>query len=123
MDVVNVLFEIPIIANRVFPKSTIPQCQFTVSVTGYSTPRNMTSALFTFTPTTGTILGATTATVQLGPAFTTWYATTASNAFGSQFTVSVPFTFSPSTVAPVAALTVSLTNSIGTSATSSSVSP
>lgn len=99
---------------------------FTVSITGYSTPRDMTSALFTFTPTTGTNLGSNTVTVPLGTAFTNWYGTPTSVAFGSQFTVSVPFTFTSTGVisaAPVAALTVSLTNSKATSTTSGSVSP
>ncbi len=114
----------PVITKVVITNAT--SSGFTVSVTGYSTPRDMTSALFTFTPTTGTTLGATTATVQLGTAFTNWYGTTTSNAYGSQFTVSVPFTFTSTGVisaAPVAALTVSLTNSKATSTTSGSVSP
>jgi hypothetical protein len=100
---------------------------FNIAVTGYSTPRDMTSALFHFTPTTGTNLAATDVTVQLGTAFINWYNSSASNAFGSQFTVTVPFTFQvssgPISIAPVAALTVSLTNSIGISTTSNPASP
>lgn len=104
---------------------TAPTC-FLVSVTGYSTARDMTSALFTFTPTTGTTLGSNTATVQLGAAFTTWYQTTASNAFGTQFTFTIPFAVSSTGTisgAPIASLTVSLTNSKGTSTTSNPVNP
>ena len=102
-----------------------PTC-FVVSVTGYSTARDMTSALFTFTPTTGTNLGGNTSTVQLGAAFTPWYQTTASNAFGTQFTFAIPFTVSSTGTisgAPIASLTVSLTNSKGTSTTSNPVNP
>ena len=99
---------------------------FTVAVTGYSTPRDMTSAQFNFTPTTGTTLAASSATVQLGNAFTQWYGTTASNAFGSQFTFTIPFTVSSTGVisgAPISAITVSLTNSKGTSTTFGPVNP
>jgi hypothetical protein len=92
---------------------------FNIAVTGYSTPRDMTSAQFHFTPTTGTNLAATDVTVPLNTAFINWYASSASNAFGSEFTVTVPFTFvvstGPVSIAPVAALTVTLTNSAGTS--------
>jgi hypothetical protein len=92
---------------------------FNIAVTGYSTPRDMTSAQFHFTPTTGTNLATTDVTVQLGTPFVNWYNSSASDAFGSEFTVTVPFTFQvpsgPISVAPVAALTVTLTNSIGTS--------
>jgi hypothetical protein len=100
---------------------------FNVAVTGYSTPRDMASALFHFTPTTGTNLAATSATVQLATPFINWYASSASNAFGSEFTVTVPFTFvvstGPISIAPVAALTVTLTNSAGVSETSNPASP
>ena len=100
---------------------------FNIAVTGYSTPRDMTSALFHFTPTTGTTLAATDVTVPLNTAFVNWYASGASNAFGSQFTLTVPFTFQVSTgpisIAPVAALTVTMTNSAGVSATSNPANP
>jgi hypothetical protein len=100
---------------------------FTVAVTGCSTPRDMTSALFHFTPTTGTNLATTDLTVPLNTPFVSWYNSSASNAFGSQFTVTIPFTFQVSTgpisIAPVAALTVTMTNSAGASATSNPASP
>ena len=92
---------------------------FNIAVTGYSTPRDMTSAQFHFTPTTGTNLATTSVTVAVGTPFLNWYNGSASNAFGSEFTATVPFTFEvpsgPISIAPVAALTVTLTNSIGTS--------
>jgi len=103
----------------------------TIAVTGFATPRNMTSAVFHFTPTSSTNLGAgvgtpADVTVQVGSQFTTWYGSTASNAFGSQFTMTIQFTFSstgPSTVAPIASVTLNMTNSVGASATSTPVSP
>jgi hypothetical protein len=100
---------------------------FNVAVTGYSTPRDLASALFHFTPTTGTNLAATDVTVALSGGFATWYGGSASAAFGSAFTVTIPFTFQvssgPISIAPVAALTVSLTNSVGVSTTSNPVNP
>jgi hypothetical protein len=100
---------------------------FNIAVTGYSTPRDMATAVFHFTPTTGTNLAAMDVTVQLGTAFTNWYNSSLSTTSGSQFTVTVPFTFQvssgPIPIAPVAAVTVNMTNSIGASATSTSVSP
>jgi large repetitive protein len=92
---------------------------FNIAVSGYSTPRDMVSAQFQFTPTTGTNLATTGVTVSVGTPFLNWYNSSASDAFGSEFTLTVPFTFQvssgPISIAPVAALTVTLTNSIGTS--------
>jgi hypothetical protein len=100
---------------------------FNIAVTGYSTPRDMSSALFHFTPTTGTNLASLDVTVQLGALFINWYNSSASIPFGSEFTVTVPFTFQvssgPVSIAPVAAVTVSLTNSVGVSATSNPANP
>ena len=95
---------------------------FAVVVTGFSTPRNMTSALFHFAPTTGTNLAATDITVQVGTAFTAWYNSAASNATGSQFTMTVPFNVSGATF-PITAVTVQLTNSAGNSAVSPPANP
>jgi putative Ig domain-containing protein len=95
---------------------------FNVIVTGYSTPRNMTSALFHFSATTGTNLAATDITVPVGPTFTNWYNNAASNAFGSQFTMTVPFTVTGATF-PVSAVTVQLTNSVGNSTVSAPANP
>jgi hypothetical protein len=114
----------PVIVNLVVCNSTATG--FSAQLTGYSTPRDMSNVTFTFTPTTGTNLASTTATVQLGSVFTTWYGSTASNAFGSLFTLTVPFTAGstgPISGAPIAALTASLTNSRGTSATSNPANP
>jgi len=83
----------------------------TVTVTGYSTTRDMTSGTFTFAPATGSTLAQNTVTVPLSSAFTTWYQNSASNAFGSQFKLTVPFTVS-SNAAGVASVSVTLTNSV-----------
>jgi large repetitive protein len=104
---------------------TVTAGGFSVSVTGYSTPRNMTSALFHFTSPTNTQLAAADVTVPLTSAFTSWYGSAASNAFGSQFTMTVQFSFTgpPGTTVPFTAVTVTLTNSVGTSAVFGPLNP
>jgi hypothetical protein len=96
--------------------------QFNVAVTGYSSTRDMVSALFHFTPTTGTTLATPDITVQLGAAFAAWYANSASNVFGSQFTLTVPFTYQANAI-PFTAVTVTLTNSKGASNPSAAANP
>jgi hypothetical protein len=90
---------------------------FSISVTGRSTPRDMRSALFHFTSPTNAQLASADVTVPLTTAFTSWYGSAASNPFGSTFTMTVQFTFTgpPGTTVPFTAVTVTLTNSIGTS--------
>lgn len=88
---------------------------YEVLVTGYSTARSVTRGTFTFRPTSTGNLQTTTLQVDLTPAFTTWFGSTAANAFGSQFTVTVPFSVSGPSNA-VASVTVVLTNARGDSA-------
>jgi Putative Ig domain len=88
---------------------------FDVVLTGYSTPRDMTSATFTFTATTGTqFSGAATFTVPLSAAYSAWYGSAQSQSFGSMFQLQVPFTLSGS-AGVLQSVSVTLTNSIGTS--------
>ena len=86
-----------------------------VTVTGYSTTRDMVSGVFTFAPATGSTLSQSAITVQLGSAFSTWYQSSASNQFGGQFLLTVPFSVSGD-AADVASVSVTLTNSQGASA-------
>jgi hypothetical protein len=88
---------------------------FTVVITGFSTTRDMVSGLFHFAPSTNATLAASDVTVQLGAAFTSWYSNTASNAVGSQFLLTVPFTTQNGPPGDIVAVTVTLTNSKGTS--------
>ena len=90
---------------------------FTISVTGRSTPRDMTSALFHFALPTTTQPSTLDVTVPLTTAFTSWYSSSSSTAFGSNFTATVQFTFTGpvgSTI-PFTAVTVTMTNSVGAS--------
>ena len=95
---------------------------FTVAVTGFSTPRDMQTLTFHFVPTGGTTLAQPDVTVNVSSPFTTYYAGATAQTFGSQFTASVPFTFSSASI-PVSSLTVTAANSQGTSTASNSVSP
>ncbi len=87
----------------------------TVTVTGYSTTREMVSGQFTFAPVTGSTLSQSAITVQLASAFATWYQSSASNQYGGQFMLTEPFTVS-GTAADVASVSVTLTNTQGVSA-------
>jgi hypothetical protein len=88
---------------------------FTVVVTGFSTTRDMTTGLFQFAPSSNATLATTAVTVSLGAAFSTWYSNPASNATGSEFQLTVPFTTTNGPSADVIAVTVTLTNSKGAS--------
>ncbi len=88
---------------------------FTVTVIGFATSRSMTQAVFTFTPATGVNLQTTSVTVPAASLFSTWYASSASVPFGSQFSFIQPFTVSGGTAA-VASVSVVLTNADGSSA-------
>ncbi len=94
---------------------------FSISVTGYSPTRDMSTVLFHFTPTTSGPLTTTDFTLPLTAPFTTWYNSSTSTAFGSQFTMTVPFTFTgpPGTTFPCIGVAVTLTNSKGASTPSS----
>jgi hypothetical protein len=90
----------------------------TVTVIGYSTTREIVSGQFQFYSSTGPILSP--VTVQLSSPFSTWYNNSASNQYGSQFTLTIPFTVSgnPSDVVSVNAM---LTNTKGESGSLQSV--
>jgi hypothetical protein len=87
----------------------------TVTVVGFSSTREMVSGLFHFAPATGVTFTSPDVTVQLASAFTTWWTNTAqSNPFGTQFTLTMPFTLSTQSTS-VVSVTVTLTNSKGAS--------
>ena len=84
-----------------------------VQIVGYSTTRDVTQGTFQFAVSGGgTPL---TATVQLSDTAKTWFASTQSNAFGGQFTLTQPFTLQ-GTTATLTSVTVTLSNGQGTSA-------
>ena len=87
---------------------------FTVTVTGFSSSREMTQGLFQFNPSTGSSLQTTQLTVPVDALFSQYYGSAAAAPFGSQFILTQPFTVQGSTQS-IQSLTVTLVNRIGNS--------
>jgi hypothetical protein len=86
-----------------------------VTVTGYSNTRDMTTGNFQFLAAPGSTLTAAPIAVNLASTFSAWYQSSASLNFGSQFTFSVPISFTGS-INAIGSVSVTLVNSAGTSA-------
>jgi hypothetical protein len=86
----------------------------TVTVDGFSSTRDMTSAIFNFTPASGATLSDSQVTVDVSNAFTTWYNNSDSDQYGSAFSYTQTFTLSNS-ADNIQSVSVTLTNSVGTS--------
>jgi hypothetical protein len=86
----------------------------TISILGLSSTRDMTQATFHFTPASGVSLHTTDLTVDITSQFTGYYQGEQSDAFGTTFLYTQPFTLS-SDAKNVASVTVTLTNSQGAS--------
>lgn len=102
---------VPFISTVQFSQTT---GALSVVVTGFSSTRDMVSGSFQFAPSSNATLAQPTVTVQLASAFTTWYQNPDSNASGSEFTLTVPFSVQGDGL-DIVAVTVTLTNSKGTS--------
>jgi hypothetical protein len=93
---------------------------FSVKLDAYSTPRDLQSATYTFTAASGaqiTVTGASTPnqiSVNVTPQLTAWFGGTPSQANGSTFSLTTPFTLSGDPTA-VQSVSVVLKNSIGSS--------
>ena len=94
--------------------TTVTSTSLSVVVTGYSTAREVTQAVFTFSAATGQTLqtSASSITVDVSTLFGTWFVDPANSQFGSQFVFTQPFTIQgdPTQVIPVS---VTLTNRTG----------
>jgi hypothetical protein len=90
-----------------------------VDITGYSTTRDMTQAVFHLNGAPGGSVPSPDITVSVSSLFSNWYQSAASAMWGGQFTYSQTFTVTgdPSQIASVS---VTLTNSVGTSASATS---
>ena len=86
----------------------------TVAVVGFSNTREVTKAVFHFTPAAGSSIKDPDVTIDVGAVFSGWYGSTASDAYGSTFTYTQPFTLD-SDASTIAGITVTLTNSVGVS--------
>jgi hypothetical protein len=89
---------------------------FELVITGYSTPRSLQRFTLQFTPAPGKQLSTTTLTADVEPAFSAWYANTASATFGSQFTATLTLSVSGD-IASIQSVGVSAVNPNGTSNT------
>ena len=88
---------------------------FDVEVSGYSTTRDMVSGTVTFTPAPGSsFTGPTTFSLPLNLVFYDWFTSQLGEESGGEFLLTVPFTISD--VSVLQSVTVTLTNSKGTSA-------
>ncbi len=94
---------------------------FSLAVTGFATTRTLTSMNVEFTPAAGFNLAATQFTIDLSQVATVWFRSTASQAFGGQFTLTVPFTFQgtvatgQSIASSISAVSVKVSNELGES--------
>ena len=96
---------------------------FSLSIVGYSTTRSLTSLSVKFTAASGFTVPTTQLTVDLTQISTAWFGSTASEPFGGQFSLAVPFNFQgtapagQSLINAISAVSVSLANSVGGSNT------
>jgi len=87
---------------------------FSILVTGFSTPRQITQADFTFAAVSGANLESAQVSVSTETVFTTWYTGTSSPQYGSSFFYTQSFTVQGN-VSNIASVSVTLTNATGTS--------
>jgi hypothetical protein len=85
-----------------------------IDVTGFSTTRDMTQAVFHLNAAPGGSFTSTDITVPVSTLFASWYQSSASTTFGGQFTYAQPFTVIGD-VNEVESVTVTMTNSAGSS--------
>jgi hypothetical protein len=87
---------------------------FVLTVIGYATTREVTGATVQLTPASGANLATSQFAVPLTTVFAAWYQDPSSAPYGSQFSLTIPFTVqNPASV--ISSLSVTLTNSQGTS--------
>jgi len=98
---------------------------FTLLVTGMATGRSVTQIDIQFTPTANETVATTKVTLPVESSFLAWYSTAASQAYGSLFTASVPFTMQgdvnkvTNVVDTLQSLSVTISNRLGTTAAQS----
>jgi hypothetical protein len=86
----------------------------TVSVRGYSSPREMAQATFTFSAASGETISNPTISIPVASAFSTWFQSGQSDQYGSSFTFTQSFTISQDPSA-ISSVSVTLSNSVGAS--------
>jgi len=94
--------------------STRSATGFTMQATGFSTAREVTRALFRFTPVSGRTLQNTQATVELNGPANAWYQNPGSAPTGGEFVYTQPFTIQGD-LSAIQSVAITLTNSRGDS--------
>ncbi|MCX6635405.1 MAG: choice-of-anchor D domain-containing protein [Acidobacteria bacterium] len=98
---------------------------FTLLVTGLATGRSVTQMDIQFTPVANETVATTKVTLPVESSFLAWFASPASQAYGSLFTASVPFTMQgdvnkvTNVVDTLQSLSVTISNRLGTTAAQS----
>jgi hypothetical protein len=87
----------------------------TLSMTAFSTSRDLTQAVITLTAAPGVTLATNTITVPLASAASAWYGSSQSQQYGTQFGLSIPINLGDG-AKDVTSVSVTLANSVGTSA-------
>jgi hypothetical protein len=87
---------------------------FTVVLDGFSSSRDLSTGIFQFSGSAGANLLTSQVSTTDSSLFTQWYQSAASAPFGSQFSLTQPFTVTGSPSA-ILSVIVTLTNSVGTS--------
>jgi hypothetical protein len=86
-----------------------------VLVSGYSNTREATQAVVQFTAAAGQSLQTTSVTVPLTDAANAWFQAASSDQYGGQFVLTLPFTVTGGATGAVGSVSVTLTNTAGTS--------
>jgi hypothetical protein len=87
---------------------------FSVQIGGLSNTRELASATVRFVPSAGSSVQASQVTIALTDAAGAWFTSAASNPYGGQFTLTLPFSISGGTVS-LDSVAVVLTNQVGAS--------
>jgi hypothetical protein len=94
---------------------------FSIVVTGYSTTRTLTTWTVQFTTVPGFVMAQSQFTINIQTVGNVWFQSTASQAFGGQFVITVPFTFQgtlpsgASVLSALASVAVNVNNELGPS--------
>lgn len=94
---------------------TTGQGRFNLQITGFATTRSIESMSFAFGGTAGSLLRTPELEADVTQAFDTFYGSNQSASFGSQFTATVQFSLDEGVFEDVSRVTVTATNSDGTS--------
>jgi hypothetical protein len=92
---------------------------FQVVITGYSNTREAVKASLQFTSASGQTLQPSSLDVPLATEAQTWFQSSTSDQYGSQFTLTLPFNVTSGSASAIGSISVQLVNSQGTSTSAS----